>query len=90
MKTLLLLIIIVQSYACLGQIVTPPKAKLTVIDIEKMNVSQLSILKNSIYAKHGMTFNTYELHTLFMKQKWYKPSEKYKESKLTHIDTELV
>lgn len=87
MKTLLLLIILIQSCACFGQVITPPKEKLSVIDIEKMNVSQLSILKNSIYASHGMTFNTYELHTLFMKQKWYKPSEKYKESKLTHIDT---
>lgn len=79
----LLLITFNFSYS---QNITPPENKLTQAEIENKPISELWLLRNSIFAKHGMTFKTYELHAFFMKQPWYKPSENFKQSDLTPAD----
>lgn len=83
----LILFILINQIFSYGQIITPPNAKLNPIVLENKSISDIWILKNSIYAKHGMPFTTYELHALFMKQKWYKPNKYYKSSSLSSIDT---
>ncbi len=78
-----LLITINFSYS---QNITPPDNKLTQGEIENKSISELWLLRNSIFAKHGRTFKTYELHAFFMKQPWYKPNENFKQSDLTPTD----
>jgi hypothetical protein len=84
---ILLLILIISNLFVFGQILNPPAVRLKASDIENKSISDIWLLKNSIYAKHGMAFKTYELHAFFMKQKWYKPNKNYKSSLLTPIDT---
>jgi hypothetical protein len=81
------LILIVCNSLVFGQIVNPPTVRIKASDIENKSISDIWLLKNSIYAKHGMPFKTYELHAVFMKQKWYKPNKNYKNTLLTPIDT---
>lgn len=50
------------------------------------NISELSLLRNSYYAKHGRPFRNYELNGFFMRQAWYKPSENYSDSQLSEND----
>ncbi len=84
--TKLIHFLLISINICYGQTINPPEQKLTQSEIENKSVSELWILKNSIFAKYGRTFKTYELHALFMKQSWYKPSEDFKQSDLSEID----
>lgn len=84
--TKLILFLLISINICYGQTIKPPERKLTQADVESKSVSELWILRNSIFAKYGRTFKTYELHALFMKQSWYKPSENFKQSDLSEID----
>ncbi len=69
-----------------GQSFNPPESKLTSEEIENMTISEIWLMRNSIFAQHGRTFKTYELHTFFMKQSWYKPNENYNQSDLSSTD----
>ena len=46
----------------------------------------LQLLRNAIYATHGMTFQSNYLSEYFKKYNWYKPVSKNVEAKLTEID----
>lgn len=84
--TKLILFLLISINLCYGQTINPPVRKLTQSEIENKSVSELWTLRNSIFAKYGRTFKTYELHALFMKQSWYKPSENFKQSDLSEVD----
>jgi hypothetical protein len=83
-RLIALLLLILQTVH--GQKITPPENRLTREEIGNKSVSELWLLRNSIFAKHGRTFATYELHAFFMKQPWYKPNENYKQSDLSPAD----
>jgi hypothetical protein len=84
--TKLILLLLINVNLCFGQTINPPERKLTQSELENKSISELWMLRNSIFAKYGRTFETYELHALFMKQSWYKPSENYEQSDLSDID----
>lgn len=87
MKTFqIILLLLLCSLSILGQTINPPDQKLTRTEIEDLTVSELWVLRNAIFARYGRPFKTYELHALFMKQKWYKPSDAYKPSDLSEMD----
>jgi hypothetical protein len=73
-----------------AQKISAPNYKLNQSEIENKTISELFLLRNAIFAKHGRPFNTYELHAYFMKQDWYKPDKNYKPSNLSQIDAENV
>ena len=85
-KIKLILLLLININLCFGQTIIPPERKLTQSVIGNKTISELWVLRNSIFAKHGRTFKTYELHALFMKQSWYKPSKSFKRSDLSQID----
>lgn len=70
-----------------GQNITPPNHKLNQSEIEGKSISELWLLRNSIFAKHGRPFKTYELHAYFKSQSWYKLTTKFKSSDLSSTDT---
>ncbi|MEA3451533.1 MAG: DUF3160 domain-containing protein, partial [Bacteroidota bacterium] len=70
-----------------GQNITPPKHKLNQSEIENKNISELWLMRNSIFAKHGRPFSTYELHAYFKSQSWYKLTTKFKSTDLSSTDT---
>lgn len=47
--------------------------KLTYNDIKSLDKSQLRILRNEIYARHGYIFKSADLKAYFSKYSWYKP-----------------
>ena len=69
-----------------GQNIKPPDHKLTESEIQGKTISELWLMRNSIFAKHGRPFKTYELHAYFMSQNWYKIRKNFKQSDLTETD----
>lgn len=60
------------------------------IDLNKLDSKELSILRNSIYAKHGYIFFTKECSKYFSQFSWYTPLSKNIEEKLNDIDKENI
>lgn|SRR5574337_201114 len=58
--------------------------------LELLSLSQLKILRNSIYAFHGMIFKDPELDKYFRKYDWYKPRPDFKETELNNIEKENI
>lgn len=59
---------------------------LTAAALKGRNASDLSRLRNQIYARRGRTFRTYELHRWFMSQRWYKPVKRPSKAPLTAVE----
>lgn len=86
-KTFLLLVftICIFSYG-FSQKITPPNKKLTEQDLENKTISELWVMRNSIFAKHGRPFKTYELNAYYQTESWYKLKMDFKQSDLTETD----
>ena len=65
------------------------KQIITEEELDMMSRSDIKIIYNEIYARHGMTFNDDELIDYFEMQQWYIPteiSEKAVEAKFSDIE----
>ncbi len=92
MKRIFLTVIISLSFSAIifSQNITPPDHKLTQKELENKTISELWLLRNSIFAQHGRPFKTYELHAFFMSQNWYKIKKDFKQSDLNNTDIHNV
>jgi hypothetical protein len=62
-----------------------PESALAVLDKD-----ELRLLRNSIYAKYGMIFQSADLKAHFQKFKWYKSRKNNVESSLTEVDKDNI
>ena len=60
------------------------------LNLSKMTLAQLSILRNSIFAQYGKKFNDPQLQTYFNKQWWYESNPNYADSLLTQEDKKAI
>lgn len=91
MKIIKILILLLFTFnSSYSQNIIPPNKILTQKEIANKSVSELWLLKNSIYASKKMPFKAYELHAYFMSKPWYKLNIKYKESDLTPTDLKNI
>lgn len=58
--------------------------------LQLLSLWQLKILRNTIYAYHGMIFKDRALDKYFRKYDWYKPSSDFKESDLNKTEKDNV
>lgn len=58
-----------------GYDMTLSERKLSESDLYGKKAWDLSIMRNSIYARHGYTFKNGKLHDYFSQYDWYHPSE---------------
>ncbi len=75
--------------------VTEPKfsllgLKLTAADLEGMDKERLRLMRNAVYARHGRTFKSKDLQSLFNGYVWYRPNSKYSDGLLTETDRENI
>ena len=61
-------------------------SKLTEPELANMSKGLLRLIRNAIYARHGRTFNSYDLQRFFNNKTWYKPNPNYSDDLLTDID----
>lgn len=61
-------------------------SKLTEADLKDLDKSQLRIMRNAVYARHGRTFKSVDLQSLWECYTWYKKNPNYNDSMLTDID----
>lgn len=60
------------------------------INVQKMNVTQLRLLRNTIYAQYGRQFEATDLQSYFDKQWWYEPNPDYSDALLTVEDKQAL
>jgi hypothetical protein len=48
-------------------------SRLSKVDISGLSKSELDVMQNEIYARHGLIFKSKNINTYFTKQEWYKP-----------------
>lgn len=58
--------------------------------LNNLGSADLSILRNSIYARYGYIFSTKEFSDYFTKFSWYKPTSKNVEDKINDIDNKNI
>ena len=58
--------------------------------LERMNIKELRILRNEIFARYGRQFKTEWLQNYFNEQGWYKPNPNYSDSLLTENDIKNI
>ena len=63
---------------------------LTEVDLYGLDASELRILRNSIYARHGYIFKSDDLRLYFSKFDWYYPDSPNVESRLSQIERKNV
>ena len=61
-------------------------SKLTDEDLRDLDQSQLRVLRNAVYARHGRTFKSLDLQSLWECYTWYKKNPSYSDSLLTKTD----
>ena len=81
-KNLLFFWIILSSSVC----ATNFKEPIDPSTLKDKSVSELWLMRNEIFARHGRPFKTYELFAYFSSKKWYKPSEKYSQKLLSKTE----
>jgi hypothetical protein len=59
---------------------------LTAVDLSDINIDQLKIMRNEIYARHGFIFQTGDMKIYFESQKWYKPLYNDISNQLSNIE----
>lgn len=56
--------------------------------LEALSASQLRLLRNEIYARHGYVFKSKDLNDYFLQKSWYKPDPNLKEIELSDLEKE--
>lgn len=59
-------------------------------DLAILNNSDLRVLRNIIYAKHGNIFSSSDLTNYYSNFEWYKPIKRVKDSDLTRDELKLI
>jgi hypothetical protein len=60
------------------------------MDLAVLDKAKLRLLRNTIYAKHGLIFSSEDLRMHFSQFAWYKPTFKSVDDKLTSTDRENI
>ena len=61
-------------------------SKLTAEDLQDLDKAQLRLMRNAVYARHGRTFRSVDLQSLWNCYTWYKVNPNYSDELLTDID----
>ena len=61
-------------------------SKLIDADLKDLDKAQLRLMRNAVYARHGRTFKSVDLQSLWECYTWYKKNPNYSDSLLTDID----
>jgi len=59
-------------------------------DLSGLNESDLKIMRNEIFARHGYIFQTNDMKNHFQNQVWYRPLSNNVNSKLTNIENKNI
>lgn len=61
-------------------------SKLSESDLNDLDKSQLRLMRNAVYARHGRTFKSVDLQSLWECYTWYKKNPNYSDNLLSDID----
>jgi len=64
--------------------------RLTNTDLAILPRDDLQLLRNAVYARHGMIFQSNNLTQYFQKYSWYRPVNRNVESRLSEIDRDNI
>ena len=61
-------------------------SKLTEADLKDLDKAQLRLMRNAVYARHGRTFKSVDLQSLWECYTWYEKNPNYSDDLLTETD----
>lgn len=61
-------------------------SKLTDEDLKGLDKAQLRLMRNAVYARHGRTFKSEDLQSLWECYNWYEKNPNYLDDLLTEVD----
>ncbi|MCQ2584700.1 MAG: YARHG domain-containing protein [Treponema sp.] len=61
-------------------------SKLTAKDLLDLDKAQLRLMRNAVYARHGRTFKSVDLQSLWNCYTWYKQNDEYSDELLNEVD----
>ncbi len=61
-------------------------SKLTDEDLKGLDKAQLRLMRNAVYARHGRTFKSVDLQSLWECYNWYEKNPNYSDDLLTEVD----
>ncbi len=61
-------------------------SRLTEEDLKDMDKAQLRLMRNAVYARHGRTFKSADLQSLWECYTWYSKNPEYSDALLTDAD----
>ena len=61
-------------------------SNLTDKDLQSLDKAQLRLMRNAVYARHGMMFKSMDLQSLWECYAWYRPNPDYSDDLLTDTD----
>ena len=61
-------------------------SKLTDEDLKGLDKAQLRLMRNAVYARHGRTFKSEDLQSLWECYNWYEKNPNYSDDLLTEVD----
>ena len=61
-------------------------SRLTNKDLLLLDKAQLRLMRNAVYARHGMMFKSMDLQSLWECYAWYRPNPDYSDDLLTDTD----
>ena len=61
-------------------------SKLIDSDLKDLDKAQLRLMRNAVYARHGRTFKSVDLQSLWECYTWYKKNPNYSDALLTDVD----
>ncbi len=73
-------------YSTAGQFTESSIKQLTADDVNNLYKSELRVMRNEIYARHGYSFKLRDMRELFDNQDWYMPVSTDVRKKLTAIE----
>lgn len=65
---------------------TKLNSKLSAKDLQNLTKEQLRIYRNAIYARHGRSFKSIDLQSIYTSFEWYKKNPNYTDDLLTETD----
>lgn len=59
-------------------------------DLSGKTITELRLIRNEIYARHGYIFKSKELQEYFNRREWYKPNENFSQNQLSEKEEKLI
>lgn len=93
MKCAAFSLVIILLFSCgndNSRVITEPSVTIDSKDLDNLDVQELRLKRNEIYARHGLKFKSQDLRDYFTKQTWYEAKSDDVSKELSEVDKKNI